>query len=97
MPLGLSSVVTRTGGLMEAAVDQEIVILNMATDHYVGLDEIGRRIWELLEGPRRVDDLCQQLSKEFDAGPDQIAADVLPYLAELEREKLVHIVDEQAA
>jgi hypothetical protein len=58
------------------------------------LDEIGRRIWDLLEAPRRVDELCQQLAGEFDATAEQIAADILPFMVQLETEGLVHATGE---
>lgn len=89
MPIELSRLMVRGGDLLSAPIDKEIVILNIAKNNYVGLDEIGLRIWELLEKPIRVDELCSQLSREFDATPEQIIADVIPFLAELEREGLV--------
>jgi hypothetical protein len=94
MPIELTTCIVRTKGLTSELVDEDLVILNLASDNYIGLDEIGRRIWELIETPRRVDELCQQLSQEFNATPEQIAVDVLPFLAELESEKLAHVMDE---
>jgi hypothetical protein len=97
MPIELTTSIVRTQGLKSELVDEDLVILNLAGDSYIGLDKIGRRIWELIETPRRVDELCQQLSQEFDATPEQIAADLLPFVAELESEKLAHVVDERPA
>ncbi len=94
MSVELSTRVVRFSELMSAPVDKEIVILSLASNHYVGLDEIGRRVWELLEQPRRVDELCRQLTREFDATEEQIAGDVLPFLGQLENEGLVHVVAE---
>ena len=94
MSLELSTRVVRFPELMSAPVDREIVILSLASNHYVGLDEIGRRVWELLEQPRRIDDLCRQLTCEFDATEEQLANDVLPFLGQLESEGLVHAVPE---
>ena len=85
--------VVRTEGIMTAPVDQEIVLLNMKGNNYISLDAIGRRIWELLENPVVVDELCRQLGTEFEATPEQISADVLPFLTELEGEGLVRVAD----
>jgi hypothetical protein len=90
MPFEMSTRVVRFADLMCAPVDNEIVVLSLVSNHYVGLDEIGRRVWELLEAPRRVDELCQQLTHEFEAAPEQIVNDVLPFLNQLESEGLVH-------
>jgi len=83
MTIELSAVVVRTVGLLTAPVDDQIVILNPSRDNYVGLDAIGRAVWDLIEQPCQVAELCQKLSRDFDATPGQIAADLLPLLAEM--------------
>jgi hypothetical protein len=93
----LESLVARNEELMSAPVDREIVFLNTASDSYVALDEIGRRVWELLEHPRPIADLIGELSDEFEGPPDAIGADVLAFLEELEREGMVRVVGERSA
>jgi len=92
MPIELSSRIVRAENLMSAPVDNEIVILNMAGNNYIGLDEIGLHIWDLFEEPCRVDELCDRLSREFEATPGEITADVLRFLEELHHEGLIRIV-----
>ncbi len=91
MSIEMNTRLVRLQGLQTALIDDEIVILKLQTNNYVALNEIGRRIWELLESPCRVADLCQQLNQKFAATPEQIAADVLPFLAELESENLARV------
>lgn len=91
MAFALETRLVRTAGLMSTPVDTELVVLNLATNNYIALDEIGRRIWELLESPWCVGDLCRQLSREFEATPEQIAGDVLPFLEELAGEDMVRV------
>jgi hypothetical protein len=85
--------VARVGAPMTAPVDDEIVILSLASNHYVGLDQIGRRVWELLETPSRVDELCRRLANEFSTAPDQILGDLLPFLNDLKKEGLVDVAE----
>ena len=54
MPIELNSLVVRGENILSTPIDNELVILNLAKNNYVGLDEIGLRIWELLEKPIRV-------------------------------------------
>ncbi|MGO9751513.1 MAG: PqqD family protein [Solirubrobacteraceae bacterium] len=77
---------------MSAVVDDEIVFLNPGTNSYVAIDRVGRQIWELLESPRRLDDLVAALAAEYDTEPTVIGADVAAVLDELEREGTVHAV-----
>jgi hypothetical protein len=92
MTVELRSVVIRTPGLLSAPVDDEIVILNSDRDNYVGLDAVGRVIWDLIEQPGVVAELCQKLSRDFDATPEEIAADVLPFLEEIVDEGIARVV-----
>ncbi len=94
MNIDSRSVVVRTAGLLTAPVDGEIVILNPGRDNYVALDAAGRAVWDLLEQPREVAELCQRLSQDFAATPEQIAADVLPFLAEITDEGIARVLGE---
>lgn len=91
MSIELATSIVRTEGMMTAPVDNEIVILNMKGNNYISLDAIGRRIWEIIETPITVDNVCDQLEQEFDGTRDQITADVIAFLEELEREGLVRV------
>lgn len=91
--MNLNTTIARAEGLFAAPVDEDLVILSQNSNNYLGLDEIGRRIWDLLETPRRVDELCRQLAGEYSGSPEQITADVLPFLDELVSEGIVHAVE----
>jgi hypothetical protein len=93
MAIELTSNIVRLEDVMSSRIDDEIVILNMVRNNYVNLDAVGRRIWELIEKPVHVDELCGQLEREFSATKEQIAADVLPFLAELAKDGLVRVID----
>lgn len=76
---------------MSTPLDGDIVILNPVRDNYVGLDEIGRRIWELLATPGKAGDLCLKMAQEFPGDPKQITTDVLAFLNELATEGLIDV------
>jgi hypothetical protein len=87
----------RNEELPSANVDREIVFLNGSMDSYVALDEIGRRIWELLESPRRVSELVAELGAQFDGPQGVIEVDVVTFLRELEHEGMVRVIDDDTA
>lgn len=97
MPIESTTIVVHAENLASQAIDEDLVILNLKRNNYIALDAIGRRTWELIASPRRVDELCQQLSQEFDGTPEQIAADALAFLNELEREEMLNVVDARSA
>lgn len=93
MTIESRTVVARVPGLLSALVDDEIVILNPDRDNYVGLDAVGRAVWDVIERPCEVAELCLRLSREFDATPEQVEADVLPFLAEIVAEGIARVAE----
>ena len=52
--------------------------------NYIGLSEVGARIWELIETPQNVDAICAQLQDEYDGvTPEACRAEVETFLNEL--------------
>jgi hypothetical protein len=94
MTLTASTVVMRLPGLLSAVVDDEIVIFNPDRDNYVGLDDIGRALWDLLAEPHSVAELCAELGGRFDGAPAVIESDVFGFLGELTTEGIVRVVEE---
>lgn len=48
------------------------------------LNEVGARIWELLDGGRSVQQIAQLLLEEFDTTPEQLEEDLLRLLGQLQ-------------
>lgn len=90
------ALIERVSGLMSTPVDTEIVFLNPASDNYVALDAVGRRVWEALERPVRFGDLVEEIAGEFDGVRSQIEGDIEAFLGELEREGMVRVVEQPA-
>ena len=89
--LGLESVIARRGEPFTAAVDGDLVMLDPDRGLYFGLDRVGHRIWELLETPQPVGDLCAALEREFDVSPDMCRSDVLAFVERLSDAELVEV------
>ena len=90
-PLQPGSVVVRKKDLPSTAVDADLVILNLETNNYVGLDHIGRRIWELLDTPSRVAEIAGMMRAQSSGPPEVIERDVLSLLQEMAEEGLIDV------
>ncbi len=64
-------------------LDGESVILNLASENYFGLDDIGTRMWQLLENLGSVQNSFDSLLLEYDAEPEQLALDLQALVSEL--------------
>ena len=56
--------------------DGELVVLDLKSNAYFGLDDIGARIWSEYAQGFSLDDTILRLAEEFDAPRSEIAADV---------------------
>jgi hypothetical protein len=80
--------ISRTAGVVEAQFDQVRVLLNDDLE-YLGLDEVGQRIWELLDRPRTLSGLVDALTEEYDVSEADCTRDVEGFVEALERYHLV--------
>ncbi len=75
--------VRKTGDWLAAKVGDELVMMSAEKGNYIGLSEVGARIWELIDTPREIDAVCAQLQTEYDVTPDACRAEVETFLNEL--------------
>lgn len=66
------------------------VMLNVNANRYHGLNAVGARIWELLETPRTVSELCGLLLEEFEVDAETCRATVLDFANELLERGIIH-------
>jgi len=84
-----SSVVCRTGHLVESEIDNEVVALNIETGTCYGLNAVGSRIWALLATPVRISEICATLVVEYQVEPSTCEAEVIDLIDHLLAENLV--------
>jgi hypothetical protein len=75
--------VRRQGDWLTAKVGEELVMMSADNGNYVGLTEVGARIWELIQRPQELNALCSKLQEEFDVSTETCRADVEAFLNEL--------------
>ncbi len=85
--------VVRSSDQASADLGGEAAILNLKDGVYYGLDAVGARIWELIEEPRTVRDVCDTLCNEYDVDAERCERDLIALLTELAQHGLIDIVD----
>jgi hypothetical protein len=91
--LSKHSVVVVAGEQISSDLAGEAVILNLKDGVYYGLDDVGARIWNLIQEPQSVDDICDRIFEEYDVGAGQCEHDVLALLDELAAAGLIEVRD----
>ena len=71
----------------------ESVLLNLETEEYFGLDEVGTRIWQTLAEKDSIQTALDSLLAEYDVEPEQLQQDVETLIKELLAHGLVEVSD----
>ena len=64
-------------------IAEEAVILSLDTKVLRGLNPVGSRVWELIDGQRTLDEIVDRIVSEFDVDRSQAADDVGEFAREL--------------
>jgi hypothetical protein len=95
--VSLDSVVAASKDQVSSDLGGEAAILDLEAGVYYGLDEVGARIWELIQEPRSAREVRDALLAEYDVEPERCERDVLALLQELADAGLVEVRDENPA
>jgi hypothetical protein len=87
----LQTIVQRNSNLVTSKIDGEIVMMSIDNGEYYGLDEVGSRIWELIESPIVVEELIRILTDEFEVQRNNCIQDTMDFLEDLSEKKLLII------
>jgi len=85
--------IKRNNEVFASEIDDEVVMMNIQSGKYFGMDAIGSRIWQLVEEKIRVKDIIAQLLEEYDVTEEQCRSDVLEFLNELYEQNLVEVTE----
>lgn len=75
--------------LVYQELDGEMVILDMQSGQYFGIDLIGSRIWRLLEEQVPPAEIVERLLVEYEVAADVCSQQVLLFLRQLEKNQLI--------
>jgi hypothetical protein len=71
--------------------DTETVMLDIERGTYFGLQGVGKAIWESLETPTTVDELCRGLMDRFEVDVATCQRDVTSFLEALRAHDLIEV------
>jgi Coenzyme PQQ synthesis protein D (PqqD) len=86
------SVLSAPGHVLVRKAGSETVLLNLRNEHYYGLEGVGARFWELVEGNTTFGDAVDVLGSEYDVAVETLQADLVALSTDL-RENGLLLVD----
>lgn len=79
----------RSPDVLYSPIGEEIVMMSIQNGEYYGSNQVGNRIWELLEKPHTPTELCAQLLEEYEIDEATCNNETLEFLEHLYENKLI--------
>lgn len=91
--LGRQQTVRATNACVSTTVEDEEVVLQVDSGVYYGLDGVGQEIWSLLQEPRTVEELVDEIASRYEVEEERCRGDVTDFVASLVEAELVEYVE----
>jgi len=75
-------------------VSGETVLLDLNSENYFGLDEVGTRIWQLLQEDGSLQSVLERMLEEYDVAEGQFGSDIEQLITKLNEAGLIEIIKE---
>lgn len=72
-----------------ADVGDDVVALHVAKGNCYGMENVAAEVWNMLEKPASLDQLCARLLERFEVEPETCRRDVANLLQQLQQEGLI--------
>ena len=89
--MDLNQAVTFSDKVFAQEVDGEMVLLDMNSENYFGLNEIGTDIWQAIQEKRFLQNVYESLLEQYEVEPEVLEKDLLDFVKKLQESGLVKI------
>ncbi|MEA5466123.1 lasso peptide biosynthesis PqqD family chaperone [Leptothoe sp. PORK10 BA2] len=89
-----SAVISTAPNQIASELEGEAIILNLVSGMYYGLNEVGAKIWELIQQPCTFENILNGLLEEYDVQPDICQQDLAKILEDMKEARLIEVSDE---
>jgi hypothetical protein len=89
--LAHDSIIRGAKELVACDLAGEVVILSLQSGQYFGLNEVGGRIWNLIQEPKTVGAVFEALLQEYEVATEQLEGEVLALLEKMAINELIEI------
>lgn len=89
--MNLKQTITLSPDVISQEVSGETVLLDLGSENYFGLDEVGTRIWQLITETGNLQAVYDTMLEEYEVSEDQLLADLENLITEIEKIGLVKL------
>ncbi|MBP7063921.1 PqqD family protein [Ferrovibrio sp.] len=89
--IDLNDKIQRKQTLLDTAINDETVLMDVQKDEYYGLDDIASAVWHLLAQPTTAAQIITILIQRYDGEPEIIRRDTLALLQNMAERDLLDL------
>lgn len=87
-----NSTIVVSANQLSTFLDDEAIVLDLASGTYFGLEQVGARIWTILQQPTTCAQIVDTLAGEYAVDAATLEHDVLAFINELHENRLVDLL-----
>ncbi len=91
--MNLDQKITFADTVFAQEVDGEMVLLDMNSENYFGLDEVGTSIWQAMQEKENLKEVFEILLEQYEVEEDVLKNDLITFVEKLEESGLVKVVE----
>ena len=89
--MNLNQKVTFADTVFAQEVDGEMVLLDMESENYFGLDEVGTSIWQAMQEKETLQEVFEVLLDQYEVEPEMLEHDLSDFVGKLLESGLVEV------
>ncbi len=89
--MNLNQKITFSETVFAQEVDGEMVLLDMNSENYFGLDEVGTAIWQAMQESGSLEEVYRAMLEQYDVEPEVLEKDLLDFVQKLNDSGLAEI------
>jgi len=89
--MDLNSKITFADTVFAQEVDGEMVLLDMNSENYFGLDAVGTDIWQAMQDSASLADVLAVLLEQYDVEEEVLKKDLLGFVEKLQESGLIKV------
>jgi hypothetical protein len=90
-PIADSTILVADRDVLAAEFPSEFVLLNVRDGMYYSLEDVGARVWTILQAPIAVGALRDRIAAEYDVDPTRCGSDIASLIGDLVNRGLVEL------
>ena len=89
--MNLDQKITFADTVFAQEVDGEMVLLDMNSENYFGLDAVGTDIWQAMQEKENLKEVFEILLEQYEVEEDVLKKDLITFVEKLEESGLVKV------